>query len=256
MTANRWIIGGVVGLLAAVAAFFFLRADNSSATDGLTAVDLPAGLEREDLEIVIREYILNHPEIIPEAMDRLQERRMAQTIGLVREDLERPFEGAWAGASDPEVTVVQFFDYACPYCRTSMPDIDRLLEENDDVRIVFRELPILSPESEQAARVSLSAARQREYMDFHRAMYAAGRPNTQTIAEARREAGLNAAQVESDMNADAVVAELQKNLELARQLELTGTPAFIVGDRVLSGAVGYDRLRQAVQEARTARSGD
>jgi protein-disulfide isomerase len=137
-----------------------------------------------------------------------------------------------------------------------MPDIDRLLEENDDVRIVFRELPILSPESEQAARVSLSAARQREYMDFHRAMYAAGRPNTQTIAEARREAGLNAAQVESDMNADAVVAELQKNLELARQLELTGTPAFIVGDRVLSGAVGYDRLRQAVQEARTARSGD
>ncbi|MBC2778508.1 DsbA family protein [Parasphingopyxis marina] len=240
---NRWTIWGGIAAVAAVGSFFL--------------VPQVKGWARGEIETVIHQYIVENPEVIPEAMTRLEERRMAQMIGVVREDLERPFEGAWSGATDPQVTVVQFFDYACGYCRASLPDLNRLVEENDDVRIVYRELPILSPESEQAARVSLSAARQREYMDFHLAMYAAGRPSNATIAQAQREAGLDAAQVTSDMNAENVVGELRNNLDLARRLELTGTPAFIIGDRILSGAVGYERLRQAVQEVRDApRSGD
>jgi protein-disulfide isomerase len=240
---NRWMIWGGIAAAAAVGSFVL--------------VPQIKGWVRGEIETVIHEYIVDNPEVIPEAMTRLEERRMAQMVGVIREDLERPFEGAWAGAADPQVTIVEFFDYACGYCRASLPDLERLLEENDDIRIVYRELPILSPESEQAARVSLSAARQREYTDFHRAMYAAGRPNNATIAQAQRAAGLDAAQVDSDMNADNVVAELRNNLDLARRLELTGTPAFIVGDRILSGAVGYERLSQAVQEVRdAARGGD
>lgn len=222
------------------------------ASDGRTEVDLPAGLDREDLEIVIREYILANPEIIPEAMERLQQSRQAELVAAVRTELETPFEGAWAGSANPDVTVVQFFDYACGFCRTSLPDLERLLREDEGVRIVFRELPILSEESEVAARVSLSAARQGEFFEFHRAMYAAGRPGDATIAEAQRAVGLNGAQVRSDFGSEAIAAEIQNNRELAGQLQLTGTPAFIIGDEILAGAVGYDRLKEAIDRARQA----
>ncbi|WP_299323274.1 DsbA family protein [Parasphingopyxis sp.] len=252
---NRWIMAGAIALIAAVAAFFILRPDGSAAADGRTEVDLPAGLEREELETVIREYILANPEIIPEAMERLQERRMVQMISTVRDELETPFEGAWIGAADADVTVVEFFDYACGFCRTSLPDIERLIAEDPNVRVVFRELPILSEESVDAARVSLSAAKQREYFEFHQAMYAAGRPGAASIAEAQRSAGLDAAQVRRDLDDAAIEAELRRNRDLAVQLEVNGTPAFVVGDRILAGAVGYDRLREAVAEARAA-SGD
>lgn len=250
MNANRWIFGGAIALIAAVAVFFLLRPDGTEAADGQTAVDLPAGLDRADLEIVIREYILANPEIIPEAMERLQERRMVEMISSVRDGLETPFEGAWDGSADAEVTIVEFFDYACGFCRSSLPDIERLLAEDDNLRIVYRELPILSEESVQAARVSLSAARQSEYNTFHQALFAAGRPGDATIAEAQRSAGLNAARVQRDIADPAIEAEIRNNRELAGRLELTGTPAFIVGDRILSGAVGYDRLKEAVEEAR------
>lgn len=252
---NRWIMGGTVAVIIAAAAFFLLRSDGSAAADGQTPVDLPAGLERADLEIVIREYILANPEIIPEAMERLQERRMTQMISSIRDDLETPFEGAWIGAADADVTVVEFFDYACGFCRTSLPDIERLVAEDPNVRVVFRELPILSDESIDAARVSLSAARQREYSDFHRAMFDAGRPSAATIASAQNRAGLDAAQVRRDIADAAIDEELRRNREMAVQLNMNGTPAFVIGNRVLAGAVGYDRLREAVEEAR-ARSGD
>ncbi|MEO1168107.1 MAG: DsbA family protein [Pseudomonadota bacterium] len=252
---NRWIMAGIIAAIAAAAAFFLLRSDGSAAADGQTEVELPAGLDRADLEIVIREYILANPEIIPEAMERLQERRMVQMISSVRDDLETPFAGAWIGAADADVTVVEFFDYACGFCRTSLPDIERLVEEDPNVRVVFRELPILSEESVDAARVSLSAAKQREYFEFHRAMYAEGRPGPASIAAAQRRAGLDAGQVRRDIDDAAIDAELSRNRDLAVQLEVNGTPAFVIGDRILAGAVGYDRLREAVAEARAA-SGD
>ena len=250
MTVNRWIWGGAIALIAAVGVFFLLRPDGPDTVDGQTPVDLPAGVDRADLEIIIREYILANPEIIPEAMERLQERRMVQMISSIRDQLETPFEGAWAGSADADVTIVEFFDYACGFCRTSLPDIERLLAEDDNLRVVYRELPILSEESLVAARVSLSAARQRQYIDFHDALFAAGRPGDATIAEAQRSAGLDPARVRSDIADAAIDEEIRNNRELAGQLELTGTPAFVVGDRILSGAVGYERLRDAVREAR------
>ncbi|QLC20871.1 DsbA family protein [Parasphingopyxis sp. CP4] len=255
MQANRFILGGAVAVVAAFAVFFLFRSDGSEAAEGQTPVNLPAGLERSELETVIREYILANPEIIPEAMERLQQRRMGQMISGIRTQLETPFEGAWAGAADADVTIVEFFDYACGFCRTSLPDLERLLEEDDNLRVVFRELPILSEESVDAARVSLSAARQSEYYAFHRAMFDAGRPGSETIAEAQRAAGLNAGQVRRDISDSAIEAEIVANRNMAGQLQLTGTPAFVVGDQILSGAVGYERLREAVAEARAA-SGD
>lgn len=244
----------ITAISAALLAMGGLAACSSgAASDGRTEVDLPAGLDREDLEIVIREYILENPEIIPEAMERLQQNQQAELVSAVHDELVTPFEGAWAGSANPDVTIVQFFDYACGYCRTSLPDIERLLREDDSLRIVFRELPILSEESRTAARVSLSAARQGEFFDFHRAMYGAGRPGAASIAQAQAEAGLDAGRVRSDVASEAVEQEIRNNLELAGSLQLSGTPAFIVGDQILAGAVGYDRLKEAIDQVRANR---
>lgn len=209
--------------------------------------------DRSAMEGMIRDYILGHPEIIPEAMTRLQERESAKLVETSRPAIEKPFAGAWAGSANPDVTLVEFYDYACTYCRASVPDIERLLREDTSLRVVFRELPILSDQSEVAARVSLSAAKQGKFMDFHRRMFATGRPTEAEIAAARAATGLNPAAVTRDLKASDVQSEIDANLALARTLNLTGTPSFIVGDRVLSGAVGYDQLKKAVAEARAAK---
>jgi len=209
--------------------------------------------QRSAMEQVVRNYILDHPEIIPEAMTRLRSREEATQVASNRRALETPFAGAWAGAAKPDVTLVEFFDYNCGYCRASMPDIDRLLKDDKGLRIVFRELPILSPQSEVAARVSLSAAKQNRFYGFHHALYAAGRPGQAELAKVGKAAGLDPAAVAKDMKAADVQRELDGNIELARALGVSGTPSFVVGDRILTGAVGYDALRNAVAEARAKR---
>lgn len=239
---NRWIAGAAIVVLAALATFFGLRAYGSGTAD------------RAEIEQVVRDYLLEHPEVIPEAMARLESREAGERVAAIREPLQRPFAGAWAGNPRGDVTVVEFFDYACGYCRQSMPDIVRLLREDSNVRFVFRELPILSPESETAARYSLVAAQQGDFFAFHQAMYAAGRPSDATIASAMSSAGIDQSRARTAIGSAEIAAELHNNMELARQLRLSGTPAFIVGDQVFSGAVGYERLKQAIAEAREARA--
>lgn len=207
--------------------------------------------DRAAIEQVVHDYILAHPEILPEAMQKLQDRQAARAIDTHRAALETPFAGAWAGAKDGDVTLVEFFDYACGYCRASVADVDRLLASDPKLRVVFRELPILGDESDEAARVSLAAARQGKFLAFHRKMYAAARPSKTSIADAQKASGLDAAGVAAAHDDPAVKAEIARNIDLARTLGLSGTPSFIVGDQVLSGAVGYDALAKAVAEART-----
>ncbi len=215
------------------------------------AMAVPGATDKAAIEQVVRDYILAHPEIIPEAMGRLQQRETGKLVGASRKEIEAPFPGAWAGAKDGDVTLVEFFDYACGYCRQSVPDVERLLAEDKKLRIVFRELPILGPGSEEAAKASLVAAKQGRFLDFHHRMYAAGRPSTATIATARTGSGVKPG---GEAAAD-IAAEVGKNLELARTLNLSGTPSFVVGDQVLNGAVGYDALKKAVAEVRAGRAG-
>ena len=132
-----------------------------------------------------------------------------------------------------------------------MPDVERLLAEDKKLRIVFRELPILGPGSEEAAKVSLVAAKQGRFIDFHRKMYASSRPATETIAQARAASGVAA----GDVAAPEITDEVEKNIALARTLNLTGTPSFVVGNQVLNGAVGYDALKKAIADARAAKAG-
>ncbi len=217
--------------------------------------DAGPGGDRAAIEAVVRDYILAHPEIIPEAMNRLQSREASRLLAANRSEIETPFAGAVVGNPRGDTSLVVFFDYACPYCRQGSIDVERLAAEDKQLRIVFRDFPVLSPLSEEAAMSSLSAAQQNRYVAFHDAMFKGqGRVSRERTVATVRSAGLNEARTARDMQSAALKAEIRKNLELGRALGLTGTPSYIVGDRVLSGAVGYEALKAAVAETRAARS--
>lgn len=197
-------------------------------------------------EKMVRDALLSNPEMIMDAGEALRDKQYASTLAPIRASLETPFHSSWKGAAKPEVTMTYFFDYACGYCRQSNPDIERLLAEDKGLRVIYRELPILGPASVEAARVSLAASKAGKFAQYHDALYAAGRPGPDTIALAARAAGVPAQPV----NDPAQEAELRSNMGLASQLGATGTPLFIVGDKVINSAVGYEELKKAVAAAR------
>ena len=194
---------------------------------------------------IVRQGMLNDPQILVEAADALRDRQYAPTLESIRPMLETPFASSWKGAEKPEVVLVEFYDYACPYCKASNPHVDQLIREKPGLRVVYREFPILGPNSVEAARLSLAASKAGRFSQFHDALYAAGRPAPETNAVAARTANITPKPTEDA----AIEAELKKNYQLAGQLGATGTPLFVVGDRVLSGAVGYDALKKAIEDA-------
>ncbi len=222
----------------------------------VTALDKPQPVNTADraaIEQVVREYILSHPEILPEAMRNLEARENKKVVDENRAKIEKSFAGAWEGAADGDVTLVQFFDYACTYCRASRPDVERLLSEDKKLKVVYRELPILGPQSLDAALASLAVAEQGNYGAFHKALYKAGKLTPQVIREAMQQAGVDMNRAKAAQSSPAVKEEIAANIELQRALQLTGTPSWVVGDAVLNGAVGYDQLKAAIAEARAKR---
>jgi protein-disulfide isomerase len=190
--------------------------------------------------------MLADPKILSDTVDALRDAQYEPVLASNRAALETPFASSWKGAAKPDVTLVEFYDYACPYCKASNPAIDRLVEEDKGLRVVYRELPILGPDSVTAARLALQASKLGRFAKFHDTLWAAGRPASNTIAAASQAAG-----IAPEPAADAEIeAELKRNYQLAGQLGATGTPLFVVGNRVLNGAVGYDALKQAIDAAR------
>jgi protein-disulfide isomerase len=196
---------------------------------------------------IVRAGLLADPRILPDTVDALRDAQYAPVLAANRAAIETPFGSSWKGAAKPEVTLVEFFDYACPYCKASNPVIDRMLQEDKGLRVVYRELPILGPDSLAAARLSLEASKAGRFARFHDTLWAAGRPSPDTNAQAAAAAGI-APQPAPD---PAIETELNSNMKLAGQLGATGTPVFVIGDRVMNGAVGYDMLKDAIAKARS-----
>ena len=213
-----------------------------------------ADMDRAEIEAIVREYILANPEIIPEAITVLQQRQRSGTIEQMRSDLETPFAGAWAGANDADVVMVEFFDYNCPYCRRSNADVQRLLKEDPKLKVVWREMPVLGAPSRKAAEVSLAAAKVGRFREYHDAMFDdARRVGDGKIEDIAGDAGLPARIVDGASDAPDIRVEIDRNLAMARQLGVTGTPAYVIGDQMIDGAAGYEALKAAVAEARSAR---
>ncbi len=207
--------------------------------------------DKAAMEMVVRDYILAHPEIIPEAMEKLRQKQGKSAYATNKAALETPFASAWAGAANGDVTLVMFTDYACGYCRTSVPDIDRLLASDPKLKVVWREIPILGPGSEVAAKASLAAAQQGAFREFHTRMFAAGQPDGDKAIEVLQAMKLDLGRAQRDIQSPAVMTELRKNVELAGRIdESIATPTFVVNGEMMKGAVGYDALKQAIDEAR------
>ena len=252
-TVRKWDNGmrvavaasGVLGVAVAVLLTSDARSDPAAGV---------APKDRAAIEAIVREYILSHPEIIPEAINGMQGREVTKLIENNRKEIETPFGSAFAGDPKGDVRLVVFFDYACPYCKSAHQDVRRLLAEDKRLKVVFRDFPVLSEASTEAAMASLSAAKQGRYLAFHDGVFdGPGRISHEKTVATVRLAGLNELRTAKDLTGPALKAEIKKNLELGRALGLTGTPSYIVGNRILSGAVGYDALKAAVAQARVAK---
>lgn len=235
---NRAALLGMVALGAVCGAGGMFLADRVASGDLGSA-------DKARVERVVRDYVLANPELIPQAMQKLQERDAAKAVAASRGAIEEPYAGAWIGNPKGDVTLVEYYDYNCGFCRATLPVLQKLVDEDPNLRIVFKELPVLSAESRVAARAALAAAKQNKFKLFHDALYAAGPVSDASIASAARASGVDLSAVPDD--ADATIRD---NLEVAAKLGITGTPSWVVGDQVLTGALPIDQLQSAIARAR------
>jgi protein-disulfide isomerase len=249
-------------LLAAIGACLFWPEDSMSVQEPAGAASeeaakavAAAGMSADDrkaTEAIVRAYVLENPEIITEAIGVLQKREATQRLSAAGSKLTEPFPGAEFGNPNGDVTLVEFTDYNCGYCRSSVADVQKLIDSDSNIRVVIRELPILSASSRDAALWALAAAKQGKHKAFHDAMFSGGRPDAQSIRAAASKAGMNLAAAEKFARSSEAMAEVESNIAIMQQVGFGGTPTFIVGDQILEGAVGFDALKAAVAKARKA----
>ena len=221
-----------------------------------------AAQEMDEAEVkrLALEAILENPEIVMEAVQILRDREAEAQAAAAREALSERADEITSGDNAPvlgnpegDVTIVEFFDYNCPYCRRAAEGLEELMAGDPDLRVVLREFPILGEDSVTAARASLASEMQGGYEAFHFAlMQGSGRVDDLAIEEAAEAAGLDLDRLRSDMEAPEVQAHIDATMELAEALGVTGTPAFVVGGTVVPGAVPAEELAALVEEVRAA----
>jgi protein-disulfide isomerase len=198
----------------------------------------------------VHAYIVEHPEVLVEAAENLKGKGNKDQLADVADAIEKPFPGAVLGNPNGTLTLVEFTDFACTYCRSSMADVEAVIAANPDLKVVIRELPIIAPTSGDAAAWGLAAAEQGKYPAFHKAMFMAGRTDLASIEGAARAAGLDLGRARTFIKDPRVAAELEANIGLARKLGVDGTPAWVIGEELIVGAIGREGLAKAVAAAR------
>lgn len=195
-----------------------------------------------------RDYLVTNPDILPEMARAYQAQEARAQLAEVKDEVLAPFAGAVLGNPQGTKTLVKFTDYACGYCRVSVPDLDQLIAANPDLRVVVRER-VTFANSEPAARMSLAAAQQGKYDAFYHAMFALGTPSEEKVEQAARTAGLDMDAARAFSASEAVTQELIRNDDLAQQLNIPGTPSWVFEDQVFEGAVGFEDLNKVVNSS-------
>jgi protein-disulfide isomerase len=201
-------------------------------------------MQRKEIEAIVRDYLLKNPEILMEAqnaleakMDKIQSERTATAIKLNAREIFRPAASPVVGNAKGDVTVIEFFDYNCPYCRKAFSQVAQLIEKDKQVKLILKEFPILSKGSEEAAKVALAAKLQGKYWEVHRALNESqGQSNEASALRIAEKLGLDMARLKRDMVSAEVKKEIDDTRALALKLGIQGTPHFLVGDRVIPGA--------------------
>lgn len=220
-----------------------------AAATSLGVVGATVGLKPTGVQV--REYLLAHPDVIPEAMAAMDAREGSKVVAENRGQIQKVIGDAWLGNPKGDATVVEFFDYNCTYCRGSLPTIQALVKADPNVKVVFRELPILAQSSYDAAKLSYAAAVQGKFRAFHDPLYKAGPVTPATLAAAAKNAGIDLARAKASEK--AAEAEVRANIGLARALKTSGTPTWVIGDQVIIGMRPLEDLQAAVKAARAGR---
>jgi protein-disulfide isomerase len=224
-------------------------------------VDAPsAGLDEKKIVDVVHDYLTKNPEILVEMTTELdkrqQEQQAEQQQKVVSDNADALFRSPLAystGNPNGDVTVVEFFDYNCGFCKRALPDLVKLVEGDDKVKVVFKELPIFGEESEGAAKVALAAGKQGKYFEMHQKLFSEpGKADKDKGLRVAAELGLDVPQLEKDMEDPSVQQALDEAKDLAQKLGLQGTPLYLIGDRIVPGAPDdlYDQLTAKVAEVR------
>jgi protein-disulfide isomerase len=247
-----------------LAALLALPLTLSSATQ--TSAQSFTGDQRSEIESIVKEYLLSHPELLQDVMAELEKR---QTLAEAEKHRAAVKEHSAAIYSSPhqvtlgnpqgDVTVVEFFDYNCGYCKRAMADMLDLLKNDGKIKFVLKEFPVLGEGSVQAAQVAAAVRMQdkggKKYLEFHQKLLG-GRgaaDKTRALAVAK-EVGLDVARIEKDMAGDEVKAQIEESFKLAEALGLNGTPSYVVGPEVVVGAVGLNALKEKVNSARCGKA--
>ena len=216
----------------------------------------------QKIEDIIQQYLMAHPEVLVEALTRHQERqklaekqRRQEAIVAQREALAEDPDAPVLGNPEGDVLIVEFFDYRCGYCRRVANTLRRNVEKDGNIRLVMKEFPILGPPSVLAARAALAAAKQGKYKAFHFALMGQrGDMSLPYLLQVARDLDLDAERLEQDMQAPDIDQALRRNLDLARELGINGTPAFVIGDTLHPGALSGEQLRKLVAKDRAKAS--
>jgi protein-disulfide isomerase len=212
----------------------------------------------KSIEKVVKDYLVNHPEVLLEVQEAYEKKVEAKRGEAMRAHMPEFYKtlagmkGELSGLSvgNGDVTLVEFFDYNCGYCRQTLPALLKLIDEDKKLKVQFVEFPILAPGSAEASKVAIAAAKQGKYLEFHKAMFAAGRASKETALKVAEQIGLNMDKVKTDMAAPETEALITKLSEVGKSVFVDGTPSFIVGDKTNPGAADYDQLKQLVDDAR------
>jgi protein-disulfide isomerase len=217
--------------------------------------------DKAQVEQIVRDYLKNNPKVLQEMIDRLQAVNARESaidaekkIIANKVDVLGADAAMIAGNPDGDVTVVEFFDYRCGYCRLAQPSMARLLKEDPNVRVVFKEYPVLGPQSITASRAAIASARQGKYVAFHMALMGLEEAlNDEVLYRVAGEVGLDVAKLKQDMKDEAIDGVIAENHALADKLGIEGTPNFIVGTQLLQGMVPYETLTETIAKARKAK---
>ncbi len=214
--------------------------------------------QRQEIEQIVRDYLMKNPEVLIDALRGAEEKlnhdadvKASQSLGDRKHEIFDDPATPVGGNPHGNAAIVEFFDYRCPYCKQVQPSLQKLLDQDPQLRLFYKELPVLGPASVTAAHAALAAQKQGKYEAFHRAMMAArGQISDDTVYKVAGSVGLDVEQLKKDMAAPEIAQALKANLALADALNIHGTPAFIVGDKIVPGAVDLDALKDMVADAR------
>jgi len=245
-------------IVPALFALAFFGATAAASADNFTDT------QRSDIEAIIKNYLVSHPEVLEDAMAELSKRQAAAEAQKHEASIAQNAEAIFnsprqvvLGNKDGDVTFVEFFDYNCGYCKRAMADMLDLMKSDSKLKVVLKEFPVLSDGSVEAAKVAVAVRMQdpKKYLDFHTKLLGGRGPADKARAmAAAKEAGLDTAKIEKDLATPEVKATIEENLKLAEDMGLNGTPSYVIGKQIVVGAVGLDGLKEKIGIARCGKA--